>query len=265
MSRARARDPRREAAWLADELSRQAGEHEPDLTRIEAKFDRLIAGEPRRTARRDPARPARLRLRLIGVPLGALAAVTTATLAVGVTLGISHQPSHPVTQAAASPSPSEAGTELPSASPATVHPAGSASARGVTSATASAGPLTAVASLDSHTSPYWAQENLNVTTTRVIKALHVTVTVSGGAAVQSTGYWSTILPVNLDGTVNHTNSGLTYDITVKPGQVLQPGTYAFGFQFNRGAIGHDFTLDTFTVTATTVQSAQQLSTGGTFG
>lgn len=265
MSRPRAGNPREEAAWLAAALSEHADEHEPDLARIEARFDRLIADEPRRAARRDPARPAKLRLRLIGVPLGALAAVTTATIAVGVTLGITHQPSRPSHQAAASPSPSHTSAEHQSAPPASLHPAGTASARSVTSASASPGPLTAIASLDSHTTQYWAQEDLSLTTTRAIKALHVTVTVSGGSVVQSTGSWSTVLSAFLDATINHTPSGLTYDFTLKPGQTLQPGTYAFGFQFNRGAADHSFAADTYTVTATSSQGAQQLSVDGAFG
>lgn len=262
MNRPRSRDPRPDTAWLAGALREQAAEHEADLTRIEARFDRLTSAESGRAGRRRFERP--LRLRLIGVPLGVLATVATASIAVGVTLHIGDRPSRPANQAAASPSATQPVEKHQSASPAPLRPAGSASARGVAGPTASPGPVTAEGTVDSHSTQYWTQEDLTVTTTRAIRALHVTVTVSGGARVQSTGSWTTILSQTIDSSVGATASGLTYEFTLRPGQTLQPGSYAFGFQFNRPAGGHTFTLDTYSVAATTVDEAKTVSVSGSF-
>jgi hypothetical protein len=124
--------------------------------------------------------------------------------------------------------------------------------------------VTATATVDSHSTQYWAQENLAVTVTLAVKALHVVVTVSGGATVKSTGSWSTLLSPQVDTAVSQTPTGLRYDFTLKPGQTLQPAMYNFGFQFNRPASGHTFALDTYTVTATTVDGAVQASESGSF-
>ncbi len=264
MNRPEAHDQRRDAARLADALRGQADEHEADLVRIRARFERLIADEPRRARSRGLRRP--LRLRLIGVPLGALAAVATATIAVGVTLGIGDPPAHPVNQAAASPSPTHTAAGHRPSSSATLHAAGTTSAHSASSPPPSPppGPLAATGTVDSHSTQYWAQENLSVTTTRAIKALHVTVTVSGGGTVQSTGSWSTILSQDIDSTVTPTANGLTYDFTLRPGRVLQPATYVFGFQFDRPAAGHSFALDAYSVTATGADSSAKMVVSGTF-
>ncbi len=264
MNRPRSRDPRLDTAWLSGALREQADEHEADLSRIEARFERLTRDDPRPAKGRRLSRP--LRLRLIGVPLGALAAVATATIAVGVTLGISERPAHPVSQVAVSPSSnhSDVGQQPPSTP--TLRPAGSASPHSESSPTSApaAGPVTATATVDSHSTEYWAQENLTVTVTHAVKALHVVVTVSGGATVKSTGSWSTLLSPQVDTAVSQTPSGLRYDFTLKPGQTLQPAMYNFGFQFNRPASGHTFALDTYTVTAITVDGAVQASESGSF-
>lgn len=268
MNQPRAREPHTDAAWLTSALREQAGEHEADLSRIEATFGRLTADEPRRTA--HPRRGSRLRLRLIGVPLGVLATVATATVAVGVSLGITARTTHPSNQAVppTGPQPTASGHQpTQSTTPSALYPAGTTSARSESSPSAPAtatGPLRATGSVDSHSTQYWAQENLTVTTTRAVRALHVVVTVSGGPAVQSTGWWSTILAANLTTTVNQVPTGLSYDITVKPGQILQPGSYAFGLQFDRPATGHEFSLDAYTITATTADNAAQISATGSF-
>ncbi|HZP53536.1 hypothetical protein [Actinocrinis sp.] len=263
MSRPRSRDPRLDTAWLSGALREQADEHEADLSRIEARFERLTVDDSRRAKGRRLSRP--LRLRLIGVPLGALAAVATATIAVGVTLGIRERPAHPVSQVAVSPSSNRsAAGQLPPSTP-TLRPAGTASPRSESSPTSAppAGPVTAVATLDSHSNQYWTQENLTVTVTHAVKALHVVVTVSGGATVKSTGSWTTLLAPQVDSAVSQTPTGLQYDFALKPGQTLQPATYVFGFQFNRPA-GHAFALDAYTVTATTVDGTGPASASGNF-
>jgi hypothetical protein len=260
MNRPRSGDSLRDRAWLTGALHEQADQHEADLGRIEARFSRLSSTESRRAGRRFE-RP--LRLRLIGVPLGVLAAVATTTIAVGVTLRISERPSHPANQAVASPRATHPVEQRQSASPAPVHPAGSASARSQATPSASPGPVTATGTLDSHSNQYWTQEDLTVTTTHAIRALRVTVTVSGGATVQSTGSWTTILPQDIDSSVDPTASGLTYLFTLKPGQTLQPGSYAFGFQFNRPS-GHAFGLDTYSVSATATDEAKPASASGSF-
>jgi len=264
-SRPGAHEPRTDAAWLTSALREQADEHEADLTRIETGFDRLTAGESRRTEHRRPAQL--LRLRLIGIPLGALAAVATATVAAGVTLGITARTTQVASQAAPSSSPLLTAHDrqpTPQPTPSVLRPAGTTSAHSESSPTARVGPLRATGTVDSHSTQYWAQEDLTITTTHAIHALHVVITVSGGSSAQSTGWWSTILSGNVDATASQIPGGLLYDITLKPGQTLQPGSYAFGFQFDHPTTGHKFSLDTYAVTATATDGAAQVSATGAF-
>jgi hypothetical protein len=270
-----ARDPQPDAEWLAAALREQAHQHEADLGRVSARFEHLIAGqrrpgEPRRAEPRRYAGPARLRL--IGVPLGLLV-LASATVAVAASLGLGNSPAaHPSSKVAALPggpgstaatsgpgSLAASGVALPAATtPPAATPAGSA-----TTATRPASPLTAVGTVDPHSFQYWAQENLTVTTTRPIRELEVTVAVSGGPAVRSTGMWTTLLPADVGTTVRSDPDGLVYDITLKAGQTLQPTAYKFGFQFDRPSTGHDFTLDTYRVSAVTTDGATE-SASGTF-
>ncbi len=275
MNRRRARESQPDAAWLAAALREQAHEHEADPGRIGARFERLIAGEsrpgePRRTEPRRPAGPARLRLS--GVPLGLLAVLASAAVAAAVAFGVggghvarlSSQVAAPPgsrDSATAAPGPSSlsaSSAALPVTTPPAATPAGSAAAT-----TRPAGPLTAVGTVDPASFRYWAQENLTVTTTRATRELHVTVTVSGGPAVRSTGMWTTILPADVETTVSSVPGGLVYDITLKPGQILQPAAYSFGFQFDRPVTGHDFALDTYWVSAVTTGAPVE-SDSGTF-
>ena len=115
--------------------------------------------------------------------------------------------------------------------------------------------------MDPYSSQYWAQENLTVTTTRTIRELDVTVAVSGGQSVRSTGMWTTLLPPEVETTVRSEPDGLVYEITLKPGHTLQPAVYRFGFQFNRPSAGHEFTLDTYRVTAVTTDGTSESASG----
>jgi hypothetical protein len=115
--------------------------------------------------------------------------------------------------------------------------------------------------VDPHSSQYWAQENLTVTTTHPIRDLDVTVAVSGGQSVRSTGMWTTLLPPQVETTVRSDQGGLVYEITLKPGQTLQPTAHRFGFQFNRPSAGHEFSLDTYHVTVVTTDGASESVSG----
>ena len=224
---------------------------------------------------RRSAGPARLRL--IGVPLGLLV-LASATVAVAASLGLGNSPAaHPSSTVAALPggpgstaatsgpgSLSASSAALPAATtPTATAPPATTRPRSATTATEPAGPLTAAGTVDPHSSQYWAQENLTVTTTRPIRELDVTVAVSGGPSVRSTGMWTTLLPAEVETTVRSEPDGLVYEITLKPGQTLQPTAYRFGFQFNRPSAGHEFTLDTYRVTAVTTDGASE-SASGTF-
>ncbi len=264
-----ARDPQPDAGWLAAALREQAHQHEADPGRVSARFEHLIAGErrtgePRRAQPRRYARPARLRL--IGVPLG-LVVLASAIVAVAASLGLGNGlAAHPASKVAALPSApgSTAATSGPgSLSASSVTLPAATPARSATTATSPAGPLTAAGTVDPDSFQYWAQENLTVTTTRPIRELHVTVAVSGGPAVRSTGMWTTLLPADVETTVRSDPDGLVYDITLKAGQTLQPAAYGFGFQFNRPSSGHEFTLDTYRVSAVTTDGASE-SASGTF-
>jgi hypothetical protein len=75
--------------------------------------------------------------------------------------------------------------------------------------------------------------------------------------------WTTILPADVETAVSRTPGGLVYHITLKPGQILQPAAYRFGFQFNRPGSGHDAALDAYHVSADTTNGTAQ-SASGTF-
>ena len=281
-NRHRAHDPLPDDRWLAAALRAQAHQHEADSRRINATFEHLIAdeghaGEPRRAKPRRAglrrAEPGRFggaaRLRLIGIPV-VLLVLGSATVAVAASLGLGNAPAaHPSSTVAASPgSPgSTAATSGPgplSASSATLPATTKPAATPVGSAATTpgpAGPLTAAGTVDPHSSPYWAQENLTVTTTRPIRELDVTVAVSGGQSVLSTGMWTTLLPSQVETTVHGDPDGLIYEVTLKPGQTLQPAAYKFGFQFNRPSTGHEFAIDTYRVTAVTTDGASESASG----
>jgi len=282
-NRHQAHDPQPDAGWLAAALREQAHEHEADPGRISARFEHLIAGErrpgkPRRAEPRRSAAPGRLRL--IGVPLGLLV-LASATVAVAASLGLGNTPAaHPSITVAASqggpgptaatsgPGPLSASsaalptatTPIATAPPAATQP-GATPAGSATSATGPAGPLTAAGTVDPYSSQYWAQENLTVTTTLPIRELDLTVAVSGGQTVRSTGTWTTLFPTQVETTVRSEPDGLVYEITLKPGQTLQPTAYKFGFQFNRPSAGHEFSLDTYRVTAVTTDGASESASG----
>jgi hypothetical protein len=268
-----AHDQLPDAGWLAGALRDQARQHEADSGRISATFEHLIAGEHRPGERRRAGArrsAGHARLRLIGVPAGLLV-LASATIAVAASLGLGNTPAaHPSNTVAASqggpgptaatsgPGPlsaSSAALPTPTTQPAAT-PAGSAA-----SATGPAGPLTAAGTVDPYSSQYWAQENLTVTTTLPIRELDVTVAVTGGQSVRSTGMWTTLFPTQVETTVRSEPDGLVYEITLKPGQILQPTAYKFGFQFNRPSAGHDFSLDTFRVTAVTTDGASESASG----
>ena len=255
--------PRLDPEWLVGALQEQADEHEADVRRIDARFERLATGESRRSRSRHLLRPARLRL--IGVPLGVLISVATATAAVAMTIGITTYTTHPSSHA--SPSSSSVSSTLdhqpaPGAESSTTGAAGTATTRSQSSPPAPAGSLTATGTVDARSNRYWGQGNVTLTTTRAIRALHLTVTVSGGATVQSTGWWSTIVPPNIvTTTVSRVRDGLVYDVSLKPGQTLQPGTYEFGFQFDHPVDSHDFAADAYAVAATFVDAEKESVTG----
>jgi hypothetical protein len=285
-NRHRAHDPQPDAVWLAAALREQAHQHEADSGRIGARFEHLIAAERRpvepRRAERGRAERGRAergraerrrsggsaRLALIGVPLG-LAVLASATVAASLGLG-SSPAAHPSGTVAAPPGgpgstaatsgPGPLSTSSAALPPATTPPA-TAPPGSATTATRPAGPLTAAGTVDPHSSQYWAQENLTVTTTRTIRELDVTVAVTGGQSVRSTGMWTTLLPADVETTVRSEPDGLVYEITLKPGQTLQPTAYRFGFQFNRPSAGHEFTLDTYRVTAVTTDGASESASG----
>lgn len=257
----------RDGAWLSDALRDRAQSHDADLGRITARFEQLTDGRATHAApRRRLSGP--MRVRLLGIPLGIAAALTSATLAVAVSVGIAVSASPHLTVPVVTPKTSAAPTTAAPSSPAptsapAVGPTTSVPSR-ATGSGVPTGRLATTAWVDSHSTEYWAQENLNFTTTSAIKTLRITVTVSGGPAVASTGVWTTIAKADLDTTVTRVAGGLEYEVTLKPGQLLPAALNRLGFQFNRPAVGHDFALDTYSINATAADGAT-LDASGTFG
>ena len=256
-----------DGAWLSDALRDRAKSHDPDLARITARFEQLTDGRVTYTApRRGLSGP--MRVRLLGIPLGIAAALASATLAVAVSVGIAVSASPHLTVPVATPKTSAApSTPAPSSLAPSSAPAVGPTASATTSALGSGvatGRLATTAWVDSHSYQYWAQEDLNFTAPGVVKALRITVTVSGGSAVASTGIWTTIAAADLETTVSRVSGGLQYEITLKPGQSLPADLNRLGFQFNRPAAVHDFALDTYSIDATAADGAT-LGASGTFG
>lgn len=256
-------------AWLSDALRNQAQSHEADLQRITARFEQLTSesGAASRTQRRRAVGP--MRVRLLGIPLGIAAALASATVALAVSVGIavSASPRHvvPVTSPSTSAAATTAAPTTPTpSSPPTARPTSSATVKETSGPTGATGHLASAASVDTYSTEYWVQEDLNLTPTSTIRDLRITVTVSGGSSVASTGIWTTLAPANIETTVTRVSGGLLYEITLKPGQSLVPTVYRFGFQFNRPASGHDFALDTYSVTATDA-AGMKLTSSGEFG
>jgi hypothetical protein len=269
MNRRRTRDPqasRADAAWLASALREQADGHEPELRRIEARFGHLT-GEGSHPV--GPARPGRARRRPVGIALGIVAAAAAVSAAVAVTFGLGGGHDTRLSSQAGKPSNSRGAVpkhhqQVPRPTPSPPRAAHTTST-GHPSAAPTAGPLTAIGTIDRDSNQYWAQEDLSVTTTRPIRELHVSVTVSGDSSVQSTGSWSTIISADITTAVNRVPGGLVYDIVLKPGRTLQAGTYAFGIQFNHPVNGHDFATDTYHVSAVTADnSPSAVTASGTF-
>jgi hypothetical protein len=257
-----------DGAWLSDALRDQARGHDADLERITARFEQLTTGG---AASRAPRRRALgpMRVRLLGIPLGIAAALASATVALAVSVGIavsaSPHPVVPVTTPKTSATATTAAPNTPTASSApAASPTASATATQTGGDSGAIGHLPSAASVDAQSTEYWVQENLTVTPTGTIRDLRITVAVSGGSSVASTGIWTTIAAADLDTTVTRVSGGLVYEVTLKPGQSLRPAVYRFGFQFNRPASGHDFALDTYSVSATGADGAT-LSASGAFG
>lgn len=258
-----------DGAWLSDALRDQAQSHDADLERITARFEQLTTeGVASRTPRRRALGP--MRVRLLGIPLGIAAVLASATVALAVSVGIavsaSPHPAVPVTTPKTSAAPTTAAPNTPTASSAPSEgPTSSATAKETGGDSGATGQLPSTASVDTHSTEYWVQEDLNVTPTSTIRDLRITVTVSGGSSVASTGIWTTLAPADLETTVTRVSGGLVYEVTLKPGQSLRPAAvYRFGFQFNRPASGHDFSLDTYSVSATDAGGAT-VSGAGVFG
>lgn len=266
----RARDSYPDPAWLTDALQEQAHGHEPDIERIKARFEHLTNEDAApSTPRRQVSGPMRMRLRLLGIPLGIAVALASATVAVAVSVGIAvsamPRPAVPVSSPKSTAAPSAvsaSGSPSSGSTPAEGSTASSGAGRSGT--TGPAGQLAAEGTVDTHSTRYWVQEDLTVTPTRTIRELRLTVTVSGGTSVASTGIWTTIAPADLETSVSRVPGGLEYVVTLKPGQSLGPAAYRFGFQFNRPASGHDFALDTYSITATDSEGTV-LTASGEFG
>jgi hypothetical protein len=276
MNREEAPDPRTDATWLAAALAEEAGSHEPDLGRVMARTEQLIAetqgsgAAPGRTAARagrvgHVGRGGLLRLRLVGIPLGLLVVLASATVAVAVSLNLRSGGTPPrvgpvsasSSHAAPEPQPSRPSAPPPS----TAHQPPTSSAG---SSRRAGGELTAATTLDSHSNKYWAQENLTVTLAHGVRTLEITTVVSSGSGVNPTGVWSTV-PGEVDTQMNQTPDGIVYKITLKPGKVLSAGTYEFGFQFNHPVSGHAFSSDTYRISAVTTDgSSAPVSSSGVF-
>ncbi|WP_030058534.1 hypothetical protein [Streptomyces novaecaesareae] len=237
---------------------REAAEaHQPDRARILARVERGVARPPVRHRTSPFTR---------SWPRAALASIATAGIlatggfAVAAIIG-TPPPSDTVTTAPATPPPTAAPSPTPSAAQGTVAPAPVPAPATATTTPASprptpsassrpqSGSLWSEGSVDSHSTVYWAQNNLALKTTQPLTSLTVELRIAQTGDVRDTGNWHT-LP-NDDFTVTAQESGgvLVYRWVLKPGRTVQVGQYEFAAQFNHATGVRSAANDSYRVDA----------------
>ncbi|MEU9076332.1 hypothetical protein ACFYUY_34135 [Kitasatospora sp. NPDC004745] len=229
---------------ITRQLREAAEAHRPDRARILARVERGAAGPSVR--HRAPAV-------MRSWPRAALAALATAgVLATGglAVAGIVRTPLQPdtVTTTPAGPLPTATATPSPTvtpsptpAAPGTVTPPpvpAPATTPGSPRPTPSAsshpvnGALWSEGSVDSHSTVYWAQQDLVLRTTQPLTSLTVELRIAQTGEVRDTGNWRTLPSEDFTVTVQESGGVLFYRWVLKPGRTVPVGQHEFAGQFN---------------------------------
>ena len=112
------------------------------------------------------------------------------------------------------------------------------------------GPVRVTAGLDPHSNPYWTESDVHVTTTARLASLTVEVRISAGSgAVTSNSSFTSAPGVPAAEVSTLSDGSLLYRWKLGAGQVLAPGTYTFGAQFDHDRASRDTTADRWSATA----------------
>ncbi|MFJ9456825.1 hypothetical protein ACIRST_17255 [Kitasatospora sp. NPDC101447] len=244
---------------ITRQLREAAEAHQPDRARILARVQRGAAG---------PAVRHRARSGLRSWPKVALACIAAAgALATGglAMAGIGSwtpTPSDTVTTAPTTPSPTVEPTPTPTPTrsappPAAPAPATTAPPTGTptgprptpsASSRTQNGPLWSEASIDPHSTVFWAQSNLTLRTTQPLTSLTVELRVAQTGDVRDTGNWRTLPVDDFTVTVQETGGALVYRWVLKPGRTVPAGQHEFAGQYNhatgvRGSANDGYRVD----------------------
>ncbi|MEU1508302.1 hypothetical protein [Kitasatospora sp. NPDC005748] len=249
---------------MNDDITRRLREaaeaHQPDRARILARVERGAAGPPVRHRTPTFAR---------SWPKAALAGLAAAgILATGglAVAGIARTPpSEPVTTPAVPPpavasSPPVATppgvadpTRAPTADPPTAAPPTNAPPASRPTPTASTrpqnGPLWSEGSVDAHSTVYWAQSDLLLTSAQPLTSLTVELRVAQTGDVRDTGNWRTLPAEDFSVTVQESDGVLVYRWTLRPGRTVPAGQHEFAGQYNHAAGTRSAANDSYRVEA----------------
>ena len=114
----------------------------------------------------------------------------------------------------------------------------------------SAASIAVASAIAAFSGPYYSEDDLTLTTTASLSALHLGIIVQKTLGVAYAGVYTTFPAGTV--VVNHTNiSGqIQYTVDLVPGRTVPAGTYKVGSQFGGDGHGHDYNVDGYTVTST---------------
>ncbi|TDU03415.1 hypothetical protein EDD99_1840 [Streptomyces sp. 846.5] len=247
---------------MSREIKRQLREsaqaYQPDHDRMAARVRRgavapVIRHRSRSRARSGP--------RAVLVGLAAALGLATGGFAVAAIVQPSPSPSAGIVGPAtavpsptpsarsAAPTPTSAapssGSAVPSASPSSL-PSASASAA---ASQLQSGPLRSAGSVSAHSSVYWEENDVTLSTTSPLTSLTVEVHIALTAAVRETGTWRTLPSDDFTVTVQRTISSLVFRWVLKPGLTVQVGQHEFAAQFNHITGARSAAADSYRVDA----------------
>ncbi|MFJ4879062.1 hypothetical protein ACIP93_28210 [Streptomyces sp. NPDC088745] len=254
---------------MNDDINRRLREaaeaHQPDRAKILARVERGASGPAVR--HRAPA-IARSWPKAALTGFAAAGILATGTLAVAGIVQTSPPPGAPTAPAAPPPSPTTvsptpAPTPTPpppspprdstaTAPPVTHPPTGSHPTSPPPSSAAprtQSGPLSSNGTVDSHSTRYWAQSNLLLTTTRPLTSLTVELRIALTGGVRDTGNWRTLPSDDFTVTVRQSGGGLLYRWALKPGRTVPAWQHTFAAQYNHAPGTRDASADSYRVDA----------------
>lgn len=253
---------------MSEEITRRLREsaqaYQPDHARITARVERGLAGPAARHRTRSFTRSGP-RAVLAGLAAAGLLATGGFALA-DIVRGPS--PSSTVTAPAGSvsatprPAPSDSAVS-PASSPTTA--AGSPQPARPTGTRAQDGPLWSAGSVDPHSSVYWSQSDLVLTTTQPLTSLTLEIRVAETGGVKSTGSWQTLLGGDFAVTVREAGGALVYRWVLRPGVTVPAGRQMFAAQFNHATGVRDAAGDSYRVDARTSTGSPVAVWGGFLG